>query len=179
VKNSQFKVAVALGTLIATGTTSFNVQALVPEANFERRSTPTERLVAQARTGNELFQQANELLGLGEYDDALAVFEQGANLNPPSFSAWYWRGYTLSKLERFTDAVTSFNEAIEIKPDYVLALYEKGNALYKLGRYQDALTSCEQGLRIDSDNYQLLSLRGLALHRLNRKDDAIASLETQ
>ncbi|MCA1992657.1 MAG: tetratricopeptide repeat protein, partial [Coleofasciculus sp. S288] len=176
-KNLYLQVAIALGTLLATVSAGSGVQVLAAEANFEQGSTSFPGLVAQARIAEELLSQASELLGSGEYEEALTVFEQVLKLKRDSFSAWYWHGYILSHLERYEAAIASFDEAVKIKPNYVLALYAKANALYKLQRYEDAINVCDRALKLNSEHYQAWSLRGLALYRSHRTTEARASLE--
>lgn len=176
-KNSKFKVVVALGTLITTGTNSFNVQAFALEGSWKHHSISIDGIIAQSKTSNELFEQAAELLLDLKYDEALILFDQVVKLNPHSSEVWYWHGYTLNQVERFSDAIASFNKAIELNPNYPEALYEKGNALYSLGRYQEALYTCEQGLKIDKDNKNFLMLQSLVFSTKNRKNEVIALLE--
>lgn len=102
---------------MTTELTCVDVQAFAPQSKFPRISTPTPGLVAQNRSADELLRQGSELLGIGKYEEARTVFEQVVKLMPNSFSAWYWRGYTLSKLGRYQDAIASFGQAIQFQPN--------------------------------------------------------------
>lgn len=179
-KSSQIfplRVGVVCGTLIATGFTSVDVQALVPDAKSENRSLVAQGLVEQARTADDLLRQVSEFLGVGEYQEAITTCDQVLKLKPNSFMAWYWRGYALSHIERYEEAIASFDQVLKIKPNHILALKDKGKALYNLKRYSAVVETCDRALNLDADDYQAWSWRGLALYRLNRTTEAIASLE--
>ncbi len=176
-KKLPFQFGVALGTLMTTGFTCIEAQALVPETNFFRSATPNSEFVTQSRNVDELLRQASNLLEVSKYQEALVIFEQVVKVKPDSFNAWYLRGYALNKLGRHQEAVSSCDQSLKIKPNYVLALREKGIAFNKLQRYEAAVTVFEQALKIDSQDHQCWSQRGLALSRLNRYEEAIVSLE--
>ena len=164
-KKFPFQVGVALGTLMTTSLISVEVKALVPDSNINLNATPAQGLIGQARIADELLTQVSELLGLGQYQEALTTCDQILKLNSNSFSAWYWRGYALTQLQRYEDAIASFDQVLKIKPSHILALKEKSKALYKLKRYSAVVETCDRALKLDSQDYGLWNWRGLALYR--------------
>ena len=110
---------------MTTGIASPNPQTLIFKAKFDRRTTLTEKLSAPATDVNHLWQQANDLLDLNKYTEAIAVLDSIIELKPDSFVAWHWRGNSFANLGHYEDAIASYNKAIKIKPNYLIAWFEK------------------------------------------------------
>jgi tetratricopeptide (TPR) repeat protein len=80
----------------------------------------------------------------GEFEGAIASYDQALELRPDLYEVWFNRGNALSSLGRFEDAIASFDKAIEIKPDFHEAWHNRGNVLSGLGRFEEANASFEK-----------------------------------
>lgn len=107
------------------GTIRSSAQILVPKATVDHLTTRTEQLTALARTLNQLWQRADELIDLHDYSEAIALFDKIIELQPNSASAWHQRGNSFANLGQYEAAIASYNQAIKIKPNHFLARLEK------------------------------------------------------
>jgi tetratricopeptide (TPR) repeat protein len=110
---------------MSTGLSSSYAQTLVAKADFDHRTTPTEKLTPQPRTVEQLLQRVGELLELGKYSEAIAFLDLILELQPDSFLAWYWRGNSFASLGQYETAIASYDQALKIKPNYFLAWFER------------------------------------------------------
>ncbi len=87
---------------------------------------------AQDKKNSELlkktFDEGVTLSRGGEYDAAIAKFNEGAALVPSCFDCYYNIGYAQMQQKKYDEAEASFKKAIEMKADYV----EAWNALATL-----------------------------------------------
>ncbi|HBB35860.1 MAG TPA: hypothetical protein DDZ80_02830 [Cyanobacteria bacterium UBA8803] len=202
-KNFPFQIGAALATLMASGIASVNAQTLSIQAYRINRealhssSHPGEsrwrvdiphwqNFTAQGSNLDQLWQQATELLGLGQYNEAIALFDQILKLQPNSFLAWYWRGNSFKNLGQYETAIASYQAALQIEPDYLLAWFEQGNTLYQLQQYEASIRSWRQALSVQtqSDYEQQLvrviipkRIADVLLYDLQQYEEAIASYD--
>jgi tetratricopeptide (TPR) repeat protein len=64
----------------------------------------------------------------GDYDRAVADFDQAISIDPDYAEAYYNRGTAYSKKEDYDRAMTDFDRAISIDPDYAKAYNNRGCA---------------------------------------------------
>ena len=63
-----------------------------------------------------LVQKGNIFLKDGEFDNALAFFEQALLLNQDDPDLWNYKGIALRSLGRYEEAMDCFNKSLEIEP---------------------------------------------------------------
>lgn len=85
-----------------------------------------------------LFAQAGTLGEQGNYQQALAAYEQGLQLDPNNIEALNGKGATLRALGRNEEALTAFTRATEIDPSSAPSWMNRGDALERLGRTGEA-----------------------------------------
>lgn len=91
----------------------------------------------------------------GEYQAALARYQEALQLSPREVAAWYGIGYCNLQLGHAAEAATAFENAARSMP-YSPATYNDLAAAYlQLGRKDDAVRALQQALRLDPEN-QLL-----------------------
>ena len=97
---------------------------------------------------------------LGQYDAAMASYDQALKLDPNYQDIWLNRGALLCDyLNRPQEALACFKRAVEIAPDNPLAWYNQGNALRHLERYQEAIASYEKAIELEPDYHDALRER--------------------
>jgi tetratricopeptide (TPR) repeat protein len=124
---------------------------------------------------DEAFNQGFVLLGLGEFEEAIAIFKQLLDNQPDFYEAWYNLSIALEKLGRLDEALTSYDESLKIQPNFHLAWNNRGNVLGKMRRLDEALTSYKEAVMRKPDKYIAWHNLGYVLEELGQLEEAIAS----
>lgn len=98
------------------------------------------------------YARADRLCQRGQYDAAVAAYDQALQLQPDWAVAWGMRGRTLQLAKRYEDALKSVDRAIELQSDQVCFWIERGVILGELQRYEEAIAACDQALTLQPDN---------------------------
>ncbi|MDD2440009.1 MAG: tetratricopeptide repeat protein [Methanosarcinaceae archaeon] len=107
------------------------------------------------------------------FEKALEAFERALKINPEDSRAWYYKGNTLSYLNRPEEALLAFEKALRLEPAYSQALYCKGLALGYLNRPAEALKALEKVLEENEKDAGAWYYLGLALYNLKRYEEAL------
>ncbi|MCS6943737.1 MAG: tetratricopeptide repeat protein [Geminocystis sp.] len=113
----------------------------------------------------------------GNFEEALAYWDQALSLNPKHAPSWHNRGSALAYLNRLPEAVESFDKAIALDVNDHISWYDRGNALFRIGNYQEAINSWERVIGIQPNHYEAWYHRGIALEKLHRYDEALDSYQ--
>jgi tetratricopeptide (TPR) repeat protein len=98
----------------------------------------------------------------GEYDKAIADFNEAIKLRPEFANAFNNRGVAYRNVGDLGRAVADYDQAIRLKPDYTAAFYNRGIALNQRGEYERAVVDFTSVLRVDPNNATVLYRRGAA-----------------
>jgi len=90
-------------------------------------------------------------LWLGNYEGALASFENAVNKNPDRAEAWIQVGYCKVKQGRTHEAVRAYRQALKLRPNSVEAHNKLGDAYYYLSNFREAIKAYEQAARLRPD----------------------------
>ncbi|WP_254445282.1 CHAT domain-containing tetratricopeptide repeat protein [Anabaena sp. UHCC 0204] len=121
--------------------------------------------------------RGNEQLMTGDFEAALASYDQVLQFKPDDHQAWDNRGAALGNLGRNEEAIASFDKALYFQPDFYQTWYNQGIALRDLGRYEEAIASFEKALDIQPEYHHAWHNRGAALSDLGRYEEAIVSFD--
>jgi tetratricopeptide (TPR) repeat protein len=110
---------------------------------------------------------------LGEYQKAIANFDNTIRNYPEYVEAYYNRGYAKAMLRNFHDAIIDLDSAINLNPRYVLALKIRGNVKHELGDFKEAIADYDKALNFDSGNASVYNNRGLVQFKLGNVDGAM------
>lgn len=66
---------------------------------------------------DEIFDDANGDLAIGELDAAVEKYRKTVDLDPEFFDGWHALGMALMKLGRFAEAIEAGKKATELKPN--------------------------------------------------------------
>ena len=155
-------------------------QRWTPQQRLERLAeihTYLEETLDSEEKHDLYFEQALILSTNGDYEEAIASFDQALKIKPDYHKAWNNRGIALFNLGRLEEAIASFDEALKFKSDKDEAWHNRGTALLNLGRYEEAIASYDQALKIKPDKHEAWYNRGGALGDLGRYEEAIASYD--
>ncbi len=114
---------------------------------------------------------------LGQFESAIASYNQALVIKPDLHEALCNRGYAQGELGQLKSAIASYNQALVIKPDSHEALNNRGNAQRELGQLKSAIDSYNQALDIKPDSHEALNNRGVAQAELGQLEPAIASYD--
>lgn len=120
-------------------------------------------------------EQGRLLYRKGDFDDALAYFDNAIAKDPTSAEAYLRRANTYIHLERADSAVTDSTKAIQLKPDYAEAYCTRASASNDLNRYQNAIADCSSALGLKPNLKTAYVLRSTAYRA--QKQSSLADLD--
>ena len=120
--------------------------------------------------------EAEELLHIHQYKDALHLFNVAIQFNPNSVLAYVGKGEVLLKLAKYNDAYFVFCYACKLL-DNPRAHFGKGKALLGLKRYSEAITAFTSALRLNSQMGNAYAELGNAYLALAESHKALQAYE--
>jgi tetratricopeptide (TPR) repeat protein len=100
--------------------------------------------------------------GEGQYDSAIADYDQTIRLSPKNANAFYNRGSAYAKKRQYDQAITDYDRAIQLDPKNAFTYVSRGNAYLNKDQYDLAIADYSQAIRLDPANADYLSNRCLA-----------------
>ena len=120
------------------------------------RAMSFDELAARSRNDSDSsadwwYRNGLNSLWLGNYEGALASFENAVNKNPDRAEAWIQVGYCKVKQGRTAEAVRAYRQALRLRPNSVEAHNKLGDAYYYLSNFREAIKAYEQAARLRPD----------------------------
>ncbi len=112
----------------------------------------------------------------GDYDKAIADFNEAIALRQDDTYAFSGRGYARFAKGESAQAIADFDQALRLKPDRLDLLNYRGSAALRLGRLQEAIDNLTATVAAGKATAPDYLNRGVALLELGRKDEAAADL---
>jgi tetratricopeptide (TPR) repeat protein len=131
----------------------------------------------QPNDAKRLLALGNKSIAQGDYDEAIAIFQDLIKLNPRHAIALNNLGSALFKVGRYKEAEACFYRAIKVKADYADPHSNLGNLLLLRGYFVDAERSFRYALKINPRFVDARNNLGLALANLNNLRDAKSNFE--
>ena len=72
-------------------------------------------------TRDEIFDEANGELAIGDLESAVDKYRQSVELDPEFFDGWHALGMALMKIGRFPEAIEAGKRATELRPNDQIA----------------------------------------------------------
>ena len=119
---------------------------LVSFAELSARGRQAQRPEAQS---DWFYRNGLTSLWLGNYEGALAYFENAVGKNPGRVEAWIQVGFCKVKQGKTTEAIKAYEQALRLRPNSVEAYNKLGDAFYYSGSYQQAIIAYKQAARLD------------------------------
>jgi tetratricopeptide (TPR) repeat protein len=114
----------------------------------------------------------------GEYDLAVANYDEAIRLDPGNADTYYHRGLVHVSQEQHELAIADYDKAINLKgKDHAEFYHERGNANFSLERYSSAISDYDEVLRIFPSDGNCYYRRGLAKAALKQYALAIADYD--
>jgi hypothetical protein len=112
--------------------------------------------VSLAQENNDLpnmYKKANEHFMLGEYHQAVELYDEILEISPTSKKTSLMKGIALSNLERHKNSILEFYKVNQEDSKNITALIGLGVGFGNFGEYKQALTFFEQAYELDPDNH--------------------------
>lgn len=114
--------------------------------------TPTPLYVATLHPGSAAFQEGIRAFEAGEWEDALAAFEETLSGQGASPDAAYYLGEALLRLEEYQLAYDAFNQAIAIDEQFAPGYLGRAMAALELGSAETSpITDLTAAILLDPD----------------------------
>ncbi len=88
--------------------------------------------------------KGKDLEKLGQYNEAIKVYDKALELNPDNLAAETDKGDALAHLGKYDEAIAVYNKVIKINPINAESLYGRGVALDKLNKPDEAMKSFDE-----------------------------------
>ncbi len=137
------------------------------------KSPPPEKEPSAA----ELLSEADRLRQAGQYQNAIAAYDQAIASKPDVAEAHWGRCYSLNSLKQQTEAIGACDKALELNPNYPEALWSKGVAFEQQQNYPEALKLYEQATTLKPTFAEAWNNKGVALLALDRPKQAFDALD--
>ncbi len=83
--------------------------------------------------------RGHERAELGDYEGAIADYNQAIKMNPNDIDVYYYRGNSHFDLGKYEAAIDDYTQVIKINSHYINAYYNRGNALLEIADKQRAV----------------------------------------
>lgn len=122
---------------------------------------------------NDQIERGAELIGKGDIQGALKLFELTVESNPIDHLAIYYVGLCHLKLDKVSTAVLHFNRALEIAPNTVNYLSDRAVAKLRIKDQQGSLADLNKCVELDPNYSYRYSLRAFAKSSFGDAEGAI------
>lgn len=121
--------------------------------------------------------EAQLMVSLDRYDDALAVYDRIAEYRPDSEGVMLGRAELLVRMDRVDAAIEQYRKAVDMYPDSANALNALGYTLAdKTSEYREASRLIRKALKLEPNSPAIIDSWGWVLYRLGRHEEALEQL---
>ena len=137
-----------------------------------------KRAEAEARARySALVSKGNTNSNAGDYDKAIADFNEAIRLDPKTSLAFRNRGDTYTNKGDHNRAIADYNEAIRLDSNDALALSARGVAYANKGDYDRAIADFNRAIQLDPKSTHAFRNRGVVYATKGDNDRAIADFD--
>ena len=112
----------------------------------------------------KVFKQAEEYKSKGNFNEAIALYEQAIKHNPNCHWYYYYLGEILTEIGQLEQAINNYYKVIQINPDFAGAHHSLGNALIENGRLDESIIFYKKAVKYKPDFYLYLESLADALN---------------
>jgi len=100
-----------------------------------------------------MYKKANDHFMLGEYHQAIEIYDEILEISPTSKKTLLMKGIALSNLERHKSSILEFYKVNQQDPQNISALVGLGVGFGNFGEYKQALVYFEQAYELQPENH--------------------------
>ena len=100
-----------------------------------------------------MYKKANDHFMLGEYHQAIEIYDEILDISPTSKKTLLMKGIALSNLERHKSSILEFYKVNQQDPQNISALVGLGVGFGNFGEYKQALMYFEQAYELQPENH--------------------------
>ena len=100
-----------------------------------------------------MYKKANDHFMLGEYHQAIEIYDEILEISPTSKKTLLMKGIALSNLERHKSSILEFYKVNQQDPQNITALVGLGVGFGNFGEYKQALVYFEQAYELQPENH--------------------------
>ena len=142
---------------------------MLPE--LAARTSEKDSAVAMAAS---FYRTGLDSMWLGNYDGALAYFENAVDKDPKRAEAWIQVGFCKTKQGKTADAIRAYRQALQLRPDSAEVYNRLGDAHFYAGRFSDAIDSYKQAARLQPKSAEAYYNLALTYREIGNLDMAEA-----
>lgn len=114
-----------------------------------QRQQAAAQLRSQYDVVEVFYRRGEEKARKGDYQGAIAEFNEFLRLNPNGFKAYYQRGLARQKLGDYKGAMIDFDMYLQFNPNDVEARTNRGLLRFELGDYKGAIADYSSSMQIN------------------------------
>ncbi|MEE8350834.1 MAG: tetratricopeptide repeat protein [Rhodospirillales bacterium] len=109
----------------------------------------------------------------GQWDKAIADYDEAIRLVPDLFFAFNNRGNAYYFKGQLDKAIENYDKALHLQPDFAEALNNRGNVYRKKGQLDKAIENYDKAIELEPDNARVFADRGLAFEKKGKPTQAL------
>ncbi len=115
-----------------------------------------------------LYEKANEHFMIGEYHEAIELYDKILEISPSNAKTSLMKGIALDNLERHKASILEFYKVNQQDPENITALIGLGVGFGNYGEYKQALTYFEQAYELAPENHVVENYYEFALNTVKK-----------
>ena len=115
-----------------------------------------------------LYEKANEHFMIGEYHEAIELYDKILEISPSNTKTSLMKGIALDNLERHKASILEFYKVNQQDPENITALIGLGVGFGNYGEYKQALTYFEQAYELAPENHVVENYYEFALNTVKK-----------
>jgi Tfp pilus assembly protein PilF len=119
----------------------------------------------------------NILLGMGQFEEAIASYQHVLGLSPNNLAALLNQGLALLQQRKLIDAAAIFRQALQVEPSFVDSQVNLGHALAELGSLDEAQKHLQQALQLKPEHPEAHNNLGEVFSRMGKIEEAISCFQ--
>jgi tetratricopeptide (TPR) repeat protein len=131
----------------------------------------------QPHAGTSIAERGLAFAEKGEYDRAIADFDEAIRLDPNDAHSFRYRGIAYYDKADYDRAIADFDEAIRLDPKDTKAYANRGFAYHVKGQHDRAIADIDEAIRLDPRNATFFAVRATMYIAKGDHDSAIGTCQ--
>lgn len=172
------RYSLLLAVLISLPLVGCGKQLQSSSPSQETVEQPKPELSPEAKEQAEAFvSEGNQKLADGDYEGAIAAFDEALAIDGSNAKAFGDRGVARSRLKNYQGALADYNQALTLNAQAYEVYYNRGIVQTNLDDYESAIEDFTQAIKYKPNFARAFGNRGFAYAELEDYTAAIKDLE--